>query len=314
MKRFKNILLLGGTKDNGQFTLRRAAQLAEENAAKLTVLDVVKPVPTSMRLFSGSVDPSKLQEFICDKRRVELNAVCSENISGDVSWDVKVLVGQPAVEIIRAVMRDGYDLVMKSADGGGFLQRSLFGSTGMHLLRKCPCAVWVIRPDQTPEFDRIVAAVDAESGDATQNGLNAQILELASELAETENAELHIVQAWQLWMEQALRGRAHHADEVDAMLKTHEQSAREALQQLLTQHGVSDANATIHLLKGGAGYVIPELVKDIQADLVVMGTVCRTGVPGLLIGNTAERILNGVDASVLALKPDDFVSPVALED
>ncbi len=47
-----------------------------------------------------------------------------------------------------------------------------------------------------------------------------------------------------------------------------------------------------------------------KADLLVMGTVCRTGVPGFFIGNTAEDVLQQVDCSVLAVKPKGFVTPV----
>lgn len=314
MKQFKNILLYGGTQDNGEFALRRAVQLAEENGARLTILDVLKPVPMAMRLFSGSVEPDELQKFVYSQRRDELQTLCSANVPSGVSCEVKVTVGQPAVEIIRGVLRDGYDLVLKTAEGGGLLQRGLFGSIGMHLMRKCPCPVWIFRPDRTPDFDRIVAAVDTESPDADHNGLNDQILELASALAKTENAELHIVQVWQLWMEQSLRGRAGmHADEVDAMVNKQEKSVRQALKSLLDHHGLSDANAKIHVLKGAPGYAIPELVRHVKADLLVMGTVCRVGIQGFLIGNTAEKILNDVDASVLALKPDGFETPVGLE-
>jgi nucleotide-binding universal stress UspA family protein len=35
---------------------------------------------------------------------------------------------------------------------------------------------------------------------------------------------------------------------------------------------------------------IPALAKLIKADLVVMGSVGRTGVPGFIMGNTAEMI------------------------
>jgi len=51
-----------------------------------------------------------------------------------------------------------------------------------------------------------------------------------------------------------------------------------------------------------------------QADLVVMGTVSRTGIPGLLIGNTAEVILNNLECSVLAVKPADFATPVSFSE
>lgn len=43
-------------------------------------------------------------------------------------------------------------------------------------------------------------------------------------------------------------------------------------------------------------------------------TVARTGVAGIIMGNTAETILNQIDCSILAIKPPGFVTPVKLED
>jgi nucleotide-binding universal stress UspA family protein len=68
------------------------------------------------------------------------------------------------------------------------------------------------------------------------------------------------------------------------------------------------------MLKGEAGALIPELAEKMEVDLIVMGTVGRGGIAGLLIGNTAEEILQQVDCSVLAVKPDGFVSPVRLDE
>ena len=48
-------------------------------------------------------------------------------------------------------------------------------------------------------------------------------------------------------------------------------------------------------------------------DLVVMGTVARSGIAGMLIGNTAERVLRKLPCSVLAVKPEGFTSPVRLD-
>ena len=68
-----------------------------------------------------------------------------------------------------------------------------------------------------------------------------------------------------------------------------------------------------HLVNGWARKEIPALIRELRADLVVMGTVARTGISGLLMGNTAEMILTQIDCSVLAAKPRGFVSPVTLE-
>ena len=66
----------------------------------------------------------------------------------------------------------------------------------------------------------------------------------------------------------------------------------------------------MHVIKGEAGRVIPEVAAKNEADLIVMGTLSRSGVAGFLIGTTAEKILHKVDCSVLAVKPEGFVTPV----
>jgi hypothetical protein len=63
----------------------------------------------------------------------------------------------------------------------------------------------------------------------------------------------------------------------------------------------------IHLLKGDAEALIPALAKK-RIEIIVMGTVIRTGIAGFIVGNTAENILQRVDCSVLTVKPDGFVS------
>jgi len=72
------------------------------------------------------------------------------------------------------------------------------------------------------------------------------------------------------------------------------------------------ANVHVHLPEGPPEAVLPEIVESEHEDLLVMGTIARTGVAGLVIGNTAEKILSRINCSVLAIKPDDYVSPVTI--
>ena len=48
----------------------------------------------------------------------------------------------------------------------------------------------------------------------------------------------------------------------------------------------------------------PTLAARLKADIVVMGTVGRTGAAGKLLGNTAEQVLHRLHTSMLALRPD----------
>jgi nucleotide-binding universal stress UspA family protein len=80
--------------------------------------------------------------------------------------------------------------------------------------------------------------------------------------------------------------------------------------ELVEKHAQEVTRKRIKIQRGTAGNLIPKIVKEKEIELLVMGTVGRAGISGLLIGNTAEMTLNKVNCSVLAVKPDGFVSPV----
>ena len=84
------------------------------------------------------------------------------------------------------------------------------------------------------------------------------------------------------------------------------------LDELLAKVPLDDLKVQRHLLEGDASDLVPRLALEKGIDVIVMGTVCRAGVPGLFIGNTAERVLRQVSCSVLTVKPEGFVSPVTL--
>ena len=74
-----------------------------------------------------------------------------------------------------------------------------------------------------------------------------------------------------------------------------------------------ESRTHVHLVEGKAKDVIPALARKKRVELIVMGTLARTGLPQRLIGHTAETVLGHADCSVLTVKPEDFVSPVALK-
>jgi nucleotide-binding universal stress UspA family protein len=76
---------------------------------------------------------------------------------------------------------------------------------------------------------------------------------------------------------------------------------------------VADLHPHVHLVEGSADRVVLDLVRDQGIDLLVMGSLGRTGIAGLFIGNTAEEVLNQVDCSVLTVKPEGFASPVSVD-
>jgi nucleotide-binding universal stress UspA family protein len=247
--------------------------------------------------------------------------------SSRVEINTRVLVGSPFLEVIREVLRTGRDLVIKSPEPREWLDR-LFDSDDMHLLRKCPCPVWLIKPQAPKTFRRILATVDVDAGYPaaemdTRHALNRQILELATSLALSEFAELHIAHAWRAIGESAMRGGFMQTSEKNITAYVEQVRRDHALGLNTLMHEVTGnldpaaldyLKPQTHLVKGWARKEIPALARQIDADLVVMGTVARTGISGFLMGNTAETILNQIDCSVLAIKPPGFLTPVTLQD
>ena len=326
MKRFKDILCVMESGEASKPALVRAVMLAENNQASLTVVDVIERITAGIGMPDGGQISTDLQAAVENAHAQKLNALV-DPYRKRIEIQTRVLVGVPFLEIIREVLRNGHDLVINIPESRDWLDR-LFGSDDMHLLRKCPCPVWLIKPDAQKSYRRILAAVDVDdtcSPDELElrRTLNQQILEMATSLALSDFAELHIVSAWEAIGESKMRSgfvhmseeqitayveevRRHHAAKLNALM--HEVTGN------LGKEALDYVKPRTHLVKGWARKEIPALAKQIAADLVVMGTVARTGIPGFIMGNTAETILNQIDCSVLAIKPPGFVTPVTLED
>ena len=99
-------------------------------------------------------------------------------------------------------------------------------------------------------------------------------------------------------------------DKVDEEVKKAEHDHRGALDHLVSSSEIENINSTVFHIRGRADEKILEFVHSNNIDILVMGTVARTGIPGLIIGNTAENIFHKINCSLIALKPDGFVSPV----
>jgi nucleotide-binding universal stress UspA family protein len=232
-----------------------------------------------------------------------------------VQADGKILYGTPFLQIIREVLRHGHDLVMTTTQGRSNLKERVLGSTTMHLMRKCPCPVWVVKSSQPEWHTRILAAVDPNPHDEERQALNVKIMDLATSLARLEQRELVVVHAWTFPVERSLRGgQVSLSSDVDRWSSDAREQHRRWLIALLQPYALEELEHEVYLLKGDAGRLVPEVATAKEVKLIVMGTVSRTGVAGLLIGNTAEKILGHVDCGVLAVKPDGFITPVRLDE
>ena len=309
MKQFKNILLLEPVNEN---LLALAKNLLQSHQSKMTLMSIApeleEPIVTTED--GRAVD---LQSLIKDEFQSRLNNKI-QRLNKDEFRVESVVVdeGQAYLQVIRQVQKEGHDLVMMIADGVNRVRDQLFGTLSMHLMRKCPCEVWIVKPSRD-RLKNVFAAVDPDPTNSDRDRLNVQILKRSMAIAKNNNADLHVVHSWNsIGSGLDLGRRWMNRQEVRLHTEKLAESHRRRLGKLLEDH--CDGSEIVHMVQGNPGTVIPETVKAVKGDLLVMGTVCRTGIPGFFVGNTAESILSQVDCSVLTIKPDGFVSPVAFDE
>ena len=315
MQRFKNILLVYDGTEEGKSTLDRAVNLVTRNQARLTIIDVIDGIPQDYQMLIAAQHPQEIMEFVVKKQKERLEQYIVPFLEAGLKVTTKVLVGKEFIEIIREVLRNNHDLVIKTARGKGGVRDILFGSTAMHLMRKCPCPVLVMKPGRSRRYSRILAAVDVTPAEAKVNTLNAKIMDLATSLTHLDQSELHIIHAWNIPYERLLKESVDKSSrEIEKWENKTRKLPKKFLDDFLKKYTLEKVRHQVHLLKGRASELIPELAQKKRINLLVMGTLCRTGIPGFFIGNTAEKVLHRVNCSVLTVKPEGFITPVTLDE
>ncbi len=319
MRDVNNILYFADGDFGPNSCFMRAVALARQNRARLTLIDVTPESDIAAELIKryGLADEAQQSE----QRDAALTHLASE-WAGDLLPHVRSPIGNPFVEVIRAVLRDGYDLVIKPARPRTGTGAGLFGSVDMHLLRKCPCPVWIDREpephgsgagaDSAPRYRSILAAVDPVATDTRP--LNQMIMDRATALAERDGAELNVVHAWEFIGINEGQGAAvaGAGGGLGDALRDIERHHAEALGALVADFGLAMGDGRVHLAKGNAAEQVLARADDLSSDLIVMGTIGRHREVGVFIGTTAEDVIQGSRIAVMALKPEGFVSPVTV--
>jgi nucleotide-binding universal stress UspA family protein len=201
MKRFTNILVLCDKELTHTQALESALQIAEENNASITLLLVLPPL-TALQTFAKTQTPEQIQQSYQQHYLHKLQQLTA-HYADQALIRCKVVVGTNFIETIRAVLRNHHDLVVKVAEPTSWVQR-LLGSNDMHLLRKCPCPLWILKPGTTSHGGKVVATVDIEpqgllftQNERHEDQLNQQIVELAAATATMHQASLDFLHAWQ---------------------------------------------------------------------------------------------------------------------
>lgn len=319
--KFSNVLLVLGNRSRRAPALRRAAEFARNTGAKLGICEVINWVDRDYSGYMTRETSRRLLDTFVAQRTAQLSQLIESCDLGDLQTEVFVLAGKPHVEIARLVHANRHDLVIRAVDNRRGIRHLADRRDDRDLIRNCPCPVWLLNSADQDERGCILVALDMPSDGGTDSELNQSVLRIAKSIAIAESRSLHVVHAWRLPGEGRVRARGVLATDMEAdRMVVREVSRRSgwlrhAVNTVfdgLPQSGAEDVAPELHLIRGRAKNAIPDLAEKLGAELIVVGTVDRTGVSGVIHGNTSEKIMPRSDRSLLIVKRPTDVSLAAV--
>ncbi|GLX80473.1 universal stress protein E [Thalassotalea insulae] len=308
MEKYQKILAVIDPTTEEQKALKRAVELAKKTGAMITAFLSIYDFSYEMTTMLSSDEREAMRQSLINDRIQWLNDIIDSIDHQDLTIDSKVIWhNRPFEPIIEQVLKHQYDIVIKGTHQHDKLKSVIFTPTDWHILRKCPCPVLLVKEHSWPINGNIVAALNVGSDESEHQSLNVKITEEAIHLSKLILANIHLVNSFPgTPVNIAIEIPEFNASEYnDSMFNHH----KEAMAKHAQSYSIGEEHT--HVVEGLPEDVIENLSNELDAELVILGTVGRTGISAALIGNTAEHVIDRLNCDVLALKPDGYVSPMA---
>lgn len=270
---------------------------------------VAEPVYLDMARVNGESLP-ELEEKSAAAHRVRLNRLAAATRHPGVKVTTAVDWDYPAHEaVIRAATQFGADLIVAECHRGAHTAPWLLHFTDWELLRNSPTPVLLIKNRRIYRRSKVLAAIDPTHAYAKPANLDDEVLRYASTIADALRGAVHAVHAYNPLFVGMTPRQLSTPNGIARGQMVAAARARAATDPGLDSLGVPRTRR--HIVAGFPAHVIQKVAHAIEADIVVMGAISRSGLKRLLIGNTAEGLLDRVTCDVLIVKPRQFASAIA---
>jgi len=220
-----------------------------------------------------------------------------------VEWDF------PAHEaVIREARRSSADLIVAERHETSHHLPWLLRFTDFELLRLAPVPVLLVKTSKPYARPRILAAIDPSHAFAKPLKLDQEILRGGAAFAAALGGALHTVYAFDPLPLGPMASEIPLGEAAEVIEQTALARAQKGLARALK--GMRIPAARRHLVPRHPIDAIEDTVRRTGSSIVVMGAISRSGLKRLVLGNTAERVLDRLACDVLVVKPKRFVSSV----
>ena len=290
-------------------SLAKAAQLAQALDAKLVLFHAIAtPLYLESDLERIS-DPSDIERRTQAAARERLERLAHRlrrhgiEVSVSAEWDYPVYEA-----VIRAARRADADLIVAERHAGRHLAAGVLQLADWELLRLAPQPVLLVKRARLYRRPLVLAAVDPDHRYAKPARLDREILQAGAVLARALRGALHAVHAYSPLPLPAFTRGTLSEDIITDMQRRSKRAAAEKLERLAGPAGIKPSHR--HLIARHPSDAIEQVAAQTHSTVVIMGALARSGLRSLLIGNTAEKVLDRLPCDLLVVKPAGFRKPV----
>ncbi|CNH92628.1 universal stress protein UspE [Yersinia intermedia] len=308
MAKYQNILVAIDPNQDDQPALRRAVYLVQRNGGTIKAFLAIYDLSYDMTTLLSPDERTAMRKGVISQRSAWISEQCRFYLDAGIPIEIKVVWhNRPYEAIIQEVLNAKHDLLLKMAHQHDRLESIIFTPTDWHLLRKCPCPVWMVKDQPWPEGATALVAVNLSSEDPLHDPLNLRLVKETRELAENVNqTPVHLISAYPVTpINIAIELPDFDPSVYNNAIRGQHLVAMKALRQ---QFGIDEKFT--HVEKGLPEEVIPDLAEHLRAGVVVLGTLGRTGLSAAFIGNTTEHVIDHLKCDLLAIKPEGFTCPI----
>lgn len=292
MKPIQSILVATDFSATAGRAEERAALLAAQHEARLTLLYCLSGVGLerlrNYLLHGFARTEAQLLAYYESVLRRQAEVLAGR-------WRIEVTplltVGQPHREITRAATDRGVDLIVLGAMGEHPAREFFLGSTADRVIREAAVPVLVVRNEPNEMYRRVLVALDLSTR-------SLAVAETARRIAPAEH--LTLVHAFEVLFE----GKLHFAGVSEEDIQRYRQEERQsALTALYALAEGLQARLDVRVEHGVPEAVIPDLLRDTAADLVVAGKHGSSEIVDLFLGSMTNHLLREAGCDVLVVPP-----------
>jgi universal stress protein E len=232
-------------------------------------------------------------ETIADRLRIH-----SIKVTVSAEWDY------PCHEaIIRRAQAIDADLIVASRHAGRHRASWLLRLTDWELVRLSPIPVLLVKNSHPYRHPAVLAAIDPSRAHEKPLQLDKEILRAGKTITTALRGTLYAVHAYARFPV-GIPSEVLKPGMLEGMQNEAERVARARVARALRPARIAPSRQ--YLLAQPPIEAITEAVRKSRSAIVVMGAISRSGYRRLLIGNTAERILDDLTCDIMVIKPKAF--------